>query len=444
MSQPHPGTLTPTVRPLSPRRAWYVLLLFAALLMSSYIDRFILTVLAQPLSVELGVSDKQVGLLMGIGFSLCYAIVGMPLAWLLDRGARIRIVTIAALLWGTASFASAFAPNFTWLIALRGLIAIGEAALTPAAVSLIPDLFPEQRRRAFPTSVYFSVSVAGTTLTYVIGAGALDLATRLQPLLQLSPWRGALAIGALPGLFLAILLGLSVQEPARTPTTTALSIREPASVGMSHFLRDWPLYLAFYVGLFACTTAPLAVHAWLPTGLARQYGVSTSNASLMLGISGTIGGVIGAFGWPALAAIAEKPGGNRIKLTLMIAASLAGGASTLSFLFHDASVTIVAFGALFAFFGAHAPLAALVLQSIVPSNLRARAMAINTLVVILGALSVAPLLVPETADILFDGQANSLILAMTIVAPIAAALGAITLSLALWRLVISERGFDDQ
>jgi MFS family permease len=436
----HHGAAPAAAQPrqeISPARAWYILLLFAALLLSSYVDRFILTVLAGPLGDDLGITRPQMGLLMGIGFSLCYAVVGVPLAWLLDRGTRIRIVTAAALLWGAASLASAFATGYTMLVICRGLIAVGEAALTPAAVSLIPDLFPKPSRRAFPTSVYFSVSVAGATLTYIIGAAALDAATFMVPWTDLAPWRGALILTALPGLLLALLLGATVREPPRLdaakPAIAAHDAQPSRPANAQHFLRHWPFYLAFYFGFFACTTAPLAVHAWLPTAFSENFGVSVSEGGYWLGLTGTAGGVLGAFGWPGLAALRKNADDNRFKLWLIVATSMLGACASVMLLYPDRTVVTLAFGAMFFFFGAHPPLAALVLQSVAPSAVRARAMAVKALVVILGALSLGPLLVPLVAGRIAPGG-DALLPAVAAVAAATAIVGGLTFIIALRHL----------
>ena len=198
---------------LSPAlQAWYMVFSLTLIYCVSFLDRNILSLLAVPIAGALGISKTQLGLLYGLGFGVLYALVGLPLAHWIDRGQRVWIVVIGVTLWSLCTFASAFATSFGQLAILRSGVAIGEAVLSPAAVSLIADLF-DRERRTLPTSIYSAVGTVMGYGSYFFAGGALDLATHLSTQMAMAPWRLTLIIVGLPGLLLAPLLRLTVREP---------------------------------------------------------------------------------------------------------------------------------------------------------------------------------------------------------------------------------------
>lgn len=51
----------------------------------SFIDRQILALMIEPIKADLQLSDTQFSLLHGLAFSLFYAVMGLPLAYIADR-----------------------------------------------------------------------------------------------------------------------------------------------------------------------------------------------------------------------------------------------------------------------------------------------------------------------------------------------------------------------
>ena len=122
------------------RFAWYVVgvLMFAYVV--SFIDRLILGLLVQPIKSSLQVSDTEIGLLAGIGFALFYTVMGVPLARLADSGNRKLLIIVGASLWTAMTAASAFAETYAQLFIARIGVGVGEATLTPAAMSIIAEI----------------------------------------------------------------------------------------------------------------------------------------------------------------------------------------------------------------------------------------------------------------------------------------------------------------
>jgi MFS family permease len=111
----------------------------------SMLDRLIVTMLVGPIKAELLIGDFQMSLVLGPAFALFYALFGMPIGWAVDRFARRWIIFFGVSVWALATTASGFARSYEALLFFRICVGVGEAALAPAAVSLIADAFPKER-----------------------------------------------------------------------------------------------------------------------------------------------------------------------------------------------------------------------------------------------------------------------------------------------------------
>jgi MFS family permease len=158
---PHPGW------------AWFAVAALMVAYTSSFIDRQILTLLVQPIRADLTISDTQFSLLAGIAFSLFYTVMGVPLARLADRGSRRWIIFWGIVVWSVMTVACGLANSFWALFAARIGVGIGEAALSPAAYSMISDYFPP-RQRARALAVYSMAPYIGAGLALMIGVAVRE------------------------------------------------------------------------------------------------------------------------------------------------------------------------------------------------------------------------------------------------------------------------------
>ena len=127
----------------APARAWTMVLVLMAAYAVGFVDRQILTLLVEPLRRDLGITDTQFSLLSGLAFTLFYTLMGVPLAWLADRGSRRNLIMWSVGVWSLMTAACGVAGSFLQLFAARVGVGIGEAGLSPAAYSLIADSFPQ-------------------------------------------------------------------------------------------------------------------------------------------------------------------------------------------------------------------------------------------------------------------------------------------------------------
>ena len=259
-------------------RAWAMLAVLGLLYILSFIDRLILALLIAPLRADLGLSDVQLGLLFGTFFAIFYGVLGLPIARLADRGHRKRLIVIGVLIWSTCTVGSAFARDYATLALLRFGLAIGEAALTPAAFSLLTDVFPP-RRRMLAGTLFSASGMIGASLSFAIGAGVIAATESFAAGLGIASWRLTFAVVGLPGFFLAALFALIAREPGRIATA--------APVGLGDVMRYLRAHARLYGGLFGGAAAAqmlsYAIIAWSPALIERSYGLDVKEAGLLLG-----------------------------------------------------------------------------------------------------------------------------------------------------------------
>jgi predicted MFS family arabinose efflux permease len=128
------------------RYAWLVLGLLCIVYVLNFLDRQLLSILAKPIQDDLGITDGQLGRLGGLYFAMFYCVLGVPVAWLADRGNRVRVLTIACALWSAATIACGMSHSYGQLAAARMSVGIGEAGGVPPSYSIISDYFPSDRR----------------------------------------------------------------------------------------------------------------------------------------------------------------------------------------------------------------------------------------------------------------------------------------------------------
>ncbi len=261
---------TPYPRPAT---RWYMVVLLTLAYFFSYIDRTVIGLLVEPIKADLGLTDGQMGLLMGLAFGIFYATMGLPLGWLADRKRRVTIVSCAIALWSAATTFCGLASNYLQLFLLRMSVGVGEAALSPCTMSMIADSFPKEKRGK-PIAVYSMALSLGTATAYY-AIGALLAALRgvdvlVWPLVgAIKPWQAVFIIVGLPGLLLALVM-LTVKEPVRR------DVKQGASTAPWHMFRywfsHWKTYLTFLLPFCLMTTVAYT-HLWLPSVFLRTWGM---------------------------------------------------------------------------------------------------------------------------------------------------------------------------
>jgi MFS family permease len=230
---------TPEESPRGGAYPRYVLLVLVLVYVFNFLDRQIVSILAERIKADLGVSDAQLGFLYGTVFAVFFAIFGIPLGRLADAWDRRRLIAWGAAFWSLMTALSGFAKSFPHLALARMGVGVGEASAAPAAYSLLSDWFPKEKR-ATVLGLYSSGIYIGAGLGLGIGGLVVDRWDTAFPSgtgpFGLRGWQAAFLAVGLPGLVLAAWVR-SLREPARaashpplTTTPVRTFLRESASV----------------------------------------------------------------------------------------------------------------------------------------------------------------------------------------------------------------------
>lgn len=214
--------------------SWYVLGVLVLVYIFNFIDRQIMSILAEDIKADLGISDAEIGFLYGTVFGVFYALFGIPLGRLADMWHRMRLLTIGLTVWSGMTALSGFANSFAQLAVARIGVGIGEASASPVAYSVLSDYFPKEKR-ATALAIYSSGLFLGGGISLFIGGLVVERWNDAFPVdapLGLAGWQAAFLAVGLPGLLLAIWVA-SLKEPIRGIADGIATPREP---------RPWPKF----------------------------------------------------------------------------------------------------------------------------------------------------------------------------------------------------------
>ena len=267
--------------------AWYAVFVLLLAYVLSFVDRIILSLLVTPIKEDLGTTDAQMGLLMGFAFAIFYTLAGIPIAKYSDVKSRKMIIAIGIFLWSIMTAVCGLARSFFQLFLARVGVGVGEAALTPAAYSMISDYFSEEKLgRAM--AVYKSGAMFGGGLAFIIGGAVVGYVVNsdsiILPVLgELKPWQMAFIIVGLPGVLIGLLM-LTVKEPSRTGVADNLDKKVSISDAIKYMQKRWRVYLFIFLG-FAFMAAPISsALTWIPVYLQRIHEMSIPDSGRTLGI----------------------------------------------------------------------------------------------------------------------------------------------------------------
>lgn len=388
----------------APRVAWAavgVLLLLYAL---AFVDRQIISLMVGPVRADLGITDFQIGLLQGFAFALLYAVFGLPLGMAVDRLPRRRVIFVGVVVWALAATACGLARTYPELLAARLLVGAGEAALAPAAYSILSDMFPK-KRLTLALSVFAVGASLGSSLSLAIGGVIIEAAkdgASLPFLGHLTSWRFAFIVTGVPGIALAFLVFL-IPEPVRRGVGTKSAASWSA---LFVFLRTHARFFACHFFGFSCVMAmAYARLAWLPTYFIRRFDWPVGQIGLVLAVFSF---VTGAVSMPLTGAIVDRwyAGGKadahmRFYVCGAIVATVAG---SLCFLMPNPPLFFV-MATIASFPLGMAAIAASAIQIVTPPALRGRMSAIYLLFTGLSALTVGPAIVGFFTDGVFRDDA---------------------------------------
>jgi MFS family permease len=397
-------------------RAWYAVgVLFIAVIFS-FVDRIILSLLVDPIKADLGLDDTDFAFLLGVAFAVFFALFGLPIGRWADRYSRRAIIGIGIFLWSVMTVACGLAGNFWELFLARVGVAVGEAALAPAAFSMISDLFPREKLgRAL--GVYQAGAFIGAGAALLVGGIVIGMiSARGQQVLPLvgavEPWQVVFFVVGLPGLLVSLLMA-TVPEPVRRGPAPATDMTVAAVLRFG--LQRWRVYGLHFAG-FALLAVPITTTlTWAPVYFGRVLGLAPAQVGLTLGLTVLLLSPAGVYtgGWiaDALQKRGYRDAMHRVGLTACtLLLPLCLFATTGS----DRAVAVALFVPLTFCASLSLACAPAALQVVTPGPMRAQVSAawmlfLNVITAIVGPTSVGVIADQVFGDRLAVGQALALV-----------------------------------
>ncbi|MDN3638688.1 MFS transporter [Simiduia curdlanivorans] len=380
----------------TPRYRSYVLAMLTLTYVFNFVDRQIIAILQDPIKLEFGLSDTQLGLLNGLAFAAFYVGFGLPIARWADAGVRRNIVALALAVWSLMTVFCGMAQNYTQLLLARIGVGVGEAGCSPPAHSMISDIFPPaQRATAMGT---YSLGVNFGILIGFIAGGWLN---------EVYGWRVALmAVGA-PGIILAVWLRLTVREPLRgfsdTGSQKAIIASGEKLVPLAQvFEYLWSFKSARWL-VFACALTSVGGYGlanWMPSFLIRSHGMGTAELGVWLALIAGVGGGLGTFFGGYLADVLSKRDGRWVLWLPALSLALALPFLFLTFVLSEKLSTLLIYIFPASVISIYLGPSLATIHRLAPNRMRAMASALLFLVINIIGLGVGPVAIGILSDIL--------------------------------------------
>lgn len=272
----------------SPKYRNYVLATLVVVYVFNFLDRQIVTILAEPIKLDLGLNDTQIGLMTGLAFALFYTVLGIPIARLADRANRVSIISVALVVWSGMTALCGMAQNFTQMLAARIGVGVGEAGCSPPAHSLIADYFPPEQR-ATALSIYALGIPIGSILGLLAGGWIAEF----------YGWRIAFLVVGIPGILLAIAVKASIREPIRGMSELGAAVPEgqpPLGATLKVLLANRTL-VHIAMGGALTSFVGYGLGQWMPAFFMRIHEMGIAETAtyfgLVLGVASAIGTFLG-------------------------------------------------------------------------------------------------------------------------------------------------------
>ena len=375
------------------RRRGVTLALLTAAYFCSYMDRQILAILQELIRHDLHMTDTQLGLVQGFAFAIFYAGLGIPVAWMADRGNRVTIIAAALTLWSAMTAVCGLAQNFWQLLAARIGVGVGEAGSSPPSHSIIADLYPPEKRAGamaiYTLGVTFGAA-AGTILGGAVG--------------QAYGWRIAMFTVGLPGLVLAICIKLFMVEPRRGLSDVVPMAADATLPGLSEgFASLWRDRAARHLiaGITLISLIGYAHAAFGPSYLQRSQHLTLLNIILVVApVAAVVATISGVVGGRVANRLAKSRGLHAQAWMVAILHVIGVPFYTLLYIAADRTLAIGGYWTALLFVSSYLGPSFALLQGRAPLRLRATWAAITLLCINLIGLGLGPTLVGVLSDAL--------------------------------------------
>ncbi len=384
--------------------AWWMLIVLTATYVISFIDRGALALVVGPIKEDLGISDLQVSLLLGLSFMLLYSVLSIPMGILVDKYQRKTLLGGAIMAWSVVQMLCGLSTTYIHLFLTRVGLGVGESALAPGSQSMIRDAFPPHRR-SIAFGIYNIGPMLGTGLSMALGAVLLKAASAgafdSLPLVGgMKPWHYVLLVPGIIGIPFAILL-LLLREPARRFQTDTSEVTYKQT--MCFVWKNRGVYIPLWTAICLYGIAIGSQMAWLPEIIARTLHVARPEIGKAIGGVALLASPLGLLICGSIADRLRKRGMVDAPVRVAAVTTAIAAVATACFpLVHTMSAGIVLYFIQMFMFAMFAVAGGATNANFTPGNMMGKITAIYYLITNLVGLALGPTVVALVAKF-FDG-----------------------------------------
>ena len=387
-------------------QATYVLIICSLLRAVSYADWQVMSVVLQPMKIDLQLTDLQVGI-ANTAFFVGVIVFTLPVAHLVDVWSRKKMIGLMAIVWSLFTLGTGAVGGFATLLVTRLGVGVGEAGFGPGGTALVSASYPEDKQGQ--KLGIFNVFITVGVILGVIAGGYLSA--------NFGGWRTPFYVFGIPGVILGIMAFFMQDYRLQKPDGSDL-VHDSFMTNLKQLMKIKTLrWLSVGLGMYA--VLQISVGTWFPSMLMRAYDIKEDKAGLVMGVV-TIIGLAG----PILGGVlADKwhrrhPGGRMRLAAVSIAIASVLVWVILLAAFDLNNRTLMFFCAAMMplhsiFVGMALPAVAATSQDVVPAKLKGLAWGVATVALFLLGGAWGPLLVGAVSD-QFDGGYKGIALGLAI------------------------------
>jgi MFS family permease len=397
----------------------------------TFLDRGLLSLLAESIKHDLHLSDMQMSLVMGFAFACFYLLLGFPIARIIDYKSRRFIIGVGIAIWSFTTALCGLASSFAQLFFCRAGAGVGEACSSPSALSMLSDLFPREKL-ARALAVFQFGAYFGSGVSLIVGGAVATMFLRMPPrtlplIGTLHGWQLTFLAVGLPGLLVSGLMA-TVGEPKRRGRL----IRSGAAADAAHnpvpikevigFVRANARALAPMLSGVGCSILlTTGLGAWAAVFYIRRFHWSPAKYGLIQGVVSLTVLPVGSYMGGLLAEYFANKGYDDANVRVVLMARIFAIPAAVLFPLMPTATLAMSFSVLNGFIGAWGiPAMNAAFQVITPNEMRGQVTMLLMFVLTLGT-GVGPTVVAVFTQYLFRSEAMlgySISLAALIVAPL--------------------------
>ena len=372
-------------------RATFVMVICSLLYAIRYADWQVMSVVLQPMKVDLGLTDAQTGI-AGSAYFIGIILCTLPAAHLIDIWSRKKTIGLMAFIWSGFTLATGLVGGLVSLLIARFGVGVGEAGFAPGGTALVSACYPEQQRGR--KLGIFNMFITVGIIIGAIGGGYLSA--------HRGGWRTPFYVFGVPGVILGV-FAFFMQDYKLTKADGSNFVHASFLSNMKELMRI-PTLRWLYAGLGMYAVLQISVGTWFPALLMRTYNVKEDIAGLVMGVVTIIG-----LGGPILGGILadrwqkKRPGGRMRLAAASIAVASVFMLLVLLAVIDVSNKGLMIFCAIMmpfhsVFVGMAFPAVAATTQAVVPAHLKGLSWGTAMLALYLLGGAWGPLLVGAVSD----------------------------------------------